>query len=243
MTDRGGTRIEGAALAIELSQRAGSVALRPRAGADVHEAVVPPATDREDHLMDVIDALCRAHGVGPRQLAMVAVSIGPGGFTGLRVACATAQALAHACGAVPVAVPSAEVVVRTAWEVQAPRDGAGGRFAVVLAVKGEDAWVTRGAMDHGACSVHRAGLESWSAFSADPPDGDVFVDPHAPGRWTDFPGVHRARWAAAACLHAAEAALQRGTARTAIHEMLPLYPRVAEAVSLWEARHGGPRTG
>lgn len=242
MTESRDAVIKGAALAIELSQRAGTVAIRATHGADVHQASVPPSTDREDHLMHVIDALCRAHGVGPRDLRVVAVSVGPGGFTGLRVACATAQALVHACGAVPVAVPSAEVVVRTVGCGHASAWPEGQRFAVVLAAKGDDAWVTRGAVTRGAVRVERAGLETWSTFSSEPPDGDVFVDPHAQGHWAEVSGARRADWSAAACLRAAEAGLREGTARTAPREMVPLYPRVAEAVALWEARHGGPRT-
>ena len=243
MTESRGSIVDGAVLAIELSRRAGSVAIRAARGADVHQARVPPATDHEDHLMHVIDALCRAHGIGPRDLRVVAVSVGPGGFTGLRVACATAQALVHACGAVPVAVPSAEVVVRTVGFGQPSVSAEGHRFTVVLAAKGDDAWVTRGAVTRDAVRVDRAGIESWAAFSSEPRDGDVFVDPDAPGRWSEVAGARRADWSAAACLQAAEAGLRQGSARTAPHEMVPMYPRVAEAVALWEARHGGLRTG
>ena len=63
-------------LAIELSQRAGSIALRPRVDADLVEMAVPPSDDANDHLMATIDELCRAHRVRPHELAAIAVSCG-----------------------------------------------------------------------------------------------------------------------------------------------------------------------
>ncbi|MFM9097485.1 MAG: hypothetical protein ACKOQW_04220, partial [Phycisphaerales bacterium] len=74
----------GAMLSIELSQRSGSVALQPGRGAPVVAADVPPSADHGDHLKDVIDRLCASAGIGARELRAVAVSVGPGGFTGLR---------------------------------------------------------------------------------------------------------------------------------------------------------------
>ena len=58
-------------LAIELSQRAGSIALRPRVDADVVEMAVPPSDDANDHLMAAIDELCRAQRVAPHDLAAI----------------------------------------------------------------------------------------------------------------------------------------------------------------------------
>ncbi|MFM8732536.1 MAG: hypothetical protein ACKOGJ_08525, partial [Phycisphaerales bacterium] len=61
-------------LAIELSQRSGSVALQPGRGAPVVSADVPPSDDDGDHLMDVVDRLCASAGIGARGLRAVAVS-------------------------------------------------------------------------------------------------------------------------------------------------------------------------
>lgn len=49
-----------------------------------------------EHLMAVIEAALRAAGAGYRDLGAVAVSIGPGSFTGLRVGVSTARGLALA---------------------------------------------------------------------------------------------------------------------------------------------------
>jgi tRNA threonylcarbamoyladenosine biosynthesis protein TsaB len=54
-----------------------------------------------DVLLAHADAMLTAHGAGPRDLALVAVGRGPGGFTGVRVGLATALGLSLGAG-VPV---------------------------------------------------------------------------------------------------------------------------------------------
>lgn len=58
-----------------------------------------------------IEAL-HASGVEPKDLSAVAVSSGPGSFTGLRIGCATAQGLAVGAGVGIVMVPTFEVLLR-----------------------------------------------------------------------------------------------------------------------------------
>jgi tRNA threonylcarbamoyladenosine biosynthesis protein TsaB len=53
----------------------------------------PPAHARE--LMPAVDRLMRAAGIGFADLDALAVGIGPGGFTGLRIGLATAHGIAH----------------------------------------------------------------------------------------------------------------------------------------------------
>ncbi len=65
-----------------------------------------------DDLVGAIDRLCRRTGVGPRDIARVAVSVGPGGYTGLRTAIAAAKMIAEATGAETIPVASAGVA---AW--------------------------------------------------------------------------------------------------------------------------------
>lgn len=61
----------------------------------------------DDDLMPAIDRLCGAEGVSPRDLGMIGVSAGPGGYTGLRVALTVAKCIAEATGAKLRLVPSA----------------------------------------------------------------------------------------------------------------------------------------
>lgn len=88
--------------------------------------------------MPAIDRLCRSAGVAPSDLSRVAVSIGPGGFTSIRIAVATAKMIALATGARPVGVPTALAVAH------AVREQAGeGVLAVMLAWKRADVWRQR----------------------------------------------------------------------------------------------------
>ena len=224
-----------AVLTIELSQRAGSVALRPASGAAAVSADVPASDEHGDHLMDSIDRLCASAGVFARDLRMIAVSTGPGGFTGLRVACATARAIADATGAGTVAVPSALVAARTLvadrlWE---PVDGA--LACVILSAKGQDAWSSTVQVESGVPRLVGSGLVQAGSELAHVAIGDR----HARALW---PAVEAARWlearfCATACLEVAEALDAAGEACDPA-QLLPIYPRPPEAVALWDRRHG-----
>jgi tRNA threonylcarbamoyladenosine biosynthesis protein TsaB len=226
----------GAFLAIELSQRTGSVALRPHADASIVESDVPPSDDRTDHLMHAVAALFSRHGLTPRDLAAIAVSEGPGGFTGLRVACATAMALADVTGCRLVAMPSAVVAVRTAVRDRAWLADDGAVATVITASKGSDAWRTIVRVEHGMPIEAEAGL----ATPASGVVGTLFVDAHAGPAWAAMApsGVLDARWSAGACLEVGAWMLGRGTSVERPECLAPRYPRPPEAVTLWEARHG-----
>ncbi|PKN46670.1 MAG: tRNA (adenosine(37)-N6)-threonylcarbamoyltransferase complex dimerization subunit type 1 TsaB [Deltaproteobacteria bacterium HGW-Deltaproteobacteria-17] len=90
----------------------------------------------DDDLMPAIDRLCARAGVEPAQLGRIAVSVGPGGFTGLRIACAVAKSIAEATGAKLVGVPAAAGLIRGV----APEARDRGMVLIALAWKREDLW-------------------------------------------------------------------------------------------------------
>ncbi len=109
----------------------------------------------DDDLMPAVDRLwtrlAAAGVVGAKtEIGRVAVSIGPGGYTGLRVAVVAAKLIAEAVGAVCVGVPSAWVVARRA-AADLPRP-----FGVALASKHESSVVTP--FDDAGCA-RTGGLE------------------------------------------------------------------------------------
>jgi tRNA threonylcarbamoyladenosine biosynthesis protein TsaB len=61
-------------------------------------------------LLPAVDELCRRAGLGPADLGAVAVDVGPGLFTGLRVGLAAANAMAAALGVPVVGVTSLDAL-------------------------------------------------------------------------------------------------------------------------------------
>jgi tRNA threonylcarbamoyladenosine biosynthesis protein TsaB len=92
-----------ALLALETATRAVGVALL-RGGCVEAEQDAPADRPAAETLISAIDAVLARAGIAPRALDAVAVSIGPGSFTGLRVGLSTAKGLAFGrpCPLVPV---------------------------------------------------------------------------------------------------------------------------------------------
>lgn len=87
----------GPVLALDSSTAGGSVAVAVD-GRVAAERVLPSAAGASSLLMPAVDEAVRAAGLGPRDLAAVVVAAGPGSFTGLRIAAATAKAMVRALG-------------------------------------------------------------------------------------------------------------------------------------------------
>ncbi len=238
-------RPAGALLALEASQRIGGVALRAPDGR-THVEQIGEAVPDQERLLPAVDRAFAALGVAPASLQAVFVSAGPGGFTGLRVAMATAQGLSLGTGCVTVSVPSALVAACTAG---LPRDG---RVLVALAAKEEEAWI---AGIPAGCSA--ANLASAAAPAADGTlvtaatlpalaagAAVLLADRHLPRTLAEAAASLRLpleplRLDAVACLEAGAAMLDAGLV-TPADLMLPIYPRIPEAVRLWRARTGQP---
>ncbi|MGH7740035.1 MAG: tRNA (adenosine(37)-N6)-threonylcarbamoyltransferase complex dimerization subunit type 1 TsaB [bacterium] len=80
--------------AIEVSTRICSVALLDIiTGEELAEVHLPPDWESSVTLIPAMESLLTQKGAGPQDLDAVAVSIGPGSFTGIRVGIATAEGL------------------------------------------------------------------------------------------------------------------------------------------------------
>lgn len=131
----------GPLLALETSTRRPSVAL-----ALDGRVVVERALERERaHAGDLLpeaQALLEEHGLEPGDLTTIAVGVGPGSFTGLRVGVATALGVERATGCAVVAVPSpaAAVVDRLEPDQRALvlGDARAGRVYMTSWVRGAD---------------------------------------------------------------------------------------------------------
>ncbi len=222
----------GVLLAIEASQRTGGVAVRDAGGA-AHEEMLAGHVRHDDDLVAAIDRLYRRVGLSPRQTKGIAVSVGPGGFTGLRVSVSTGKLLAESLGAPLVAVPTALVVAES-------HDGPG-PIIVALASKGEMTWVTRvqqcGAAwaidgDGHLVGADRLRLEGVSALLADRYLPQAIADECARA---GVPVVEPV-FTPLACLVVASRLFEKSRTTDPLH-LAPIYARPPSAVSLWERRH------
>lgn len=89
-------------------------------------------------LLPIVDAAVRKAGLAPAALDLVAVSVGPGSFTGIRVGLAAARGIALATGARIVGVSNFEAVAAT---ISASRRHAAQSLLVALESRREDIFV------------------------------------------------------------------------------------------------------
>jgi tRNA threonylcarbamoyl adenosine modification protein YeaZ len=244
--DTRGSDVDGWVLAIETSNPssgvdrpassvAGATLDAPGQPGGVIERWFEPASRHEDGLMPAIEGVRDELGVDPTGLRRVCVSIGPGGYTGLRVATTTAMLLAESTGAELVGVPSACVAAH-----RAVADGVDEPFAVCLASKRgvTHATVFEDPSDLGP--GREAGLIDESGVAG--LGVRVFVgDRHFPSpirlRINDLGFMIREpRLDAAACL-----TLGVRLPPVQGRALIPTYAREPEAVRLWKGRP--PRTG
>ncbi len=182
----------------------------------------------DDDLIPAIDRLFRAANLRPKDLQAVAVSVGPGGYTALRVAIATAKLICESLAIPAIAVPSALVVAR--------RFRNPGPFAVALSSKDRSTYVRTfdsptSPRDEGriivASDVASLGAPTLVADSFLPVDvreaavalGITIVPPE---------------FDPAACLEVASTI--EGIDPAALDA---IYPRPPEAVTKWKELHGG----
>ena len=211
-------------LAIETSGRIGSVALALAEGSIV-ERVFPEGTRHGRDLMPSVAALLAEAGVARSDLERIAVSVGPGSFTGLRVGVAAAKTLAWALGAALVAVPTLDVLARGA-----PPDTEGTIVPVLDARRGHV---------HAALYSYRSGaIIRATEFLVVPPDR-LTARTSPPVTWLGeglrtYPGLasggialEEERWRARAAIVAElGAAAEVDPDREALHALEPLYLRI-----------------
>src|SRR5688572_26985898 len=96
-------------LGVESSGSRGGVALLED-GRTLGEALFEAGMVHGREIAPAADRLLRAAGLGPSSLDLIAVDIGPGSYTGLRVGLAAAKGLAYALGRPLIGVPSLDVL-------------------------------------------------------------------------------------------------------------------------------------
>ncbi|HUT33374.1 MAG TPA: tRNA (adenosine(37)-N6)-threonylcarbamoyltransferase complex dimerization subunit type 1 TsaB [Planctomycetota bacterium] len=220
-------------LAIETSSRLGSVALW-RDGRPLGERTLAQSLNHGSLLFVELRRLHADAGIGPAAVDLLAVSQGPGSYTGLRIGLATARTAAYVLARPLLGVPSLDVLAENA-----PGDTA--HVATVLDAKRGEVY---------ACLYARQGgrLERQTAYRVVRADrlelptpclvlGDA-VERH--GAALARPGVtwaERDAWRPRAAVVARLAAARYDAGeRQELHAIGPIYLRRPEAEDRWEAR-------
>jgi tRNA threonylcarbamoyl adenosine modification protein YeaZ len=99
-------------LAFDTSSAAVTVALATPAGEIVASSTTVDALRHGELLAPAIDNALRTAGVSPRDLTRIAVGVGPGPFTGLRVGLVTARTMGEVLGIEVAGVCSLDILAR-----------------------------------------------------------------------------------------------------------------------------------
>ncbi len=136
-------------LAVDTATATAGAALHD--GAGVAAEVAWTGRRRSADLAPLVDAMLRREGVAPRDLAGLAVAIGPGSYTGLRAGLGLAKGMALALGIPLVGVPTLDVLA--APFVPPFADAGAPLWAVLGAGRGRIVAVRYAAVDLGAGRV------------------------------------------------------------------------------------------
>ncbi len=221
---------EPVSLAIETSSRLGSITLGR--GDGVLASIDLPEQERHAvELLPRVDAVFAEHDLKPADLAEVYVSVGPGSFTGLRVAVTTAKVLARVTGCRLVAVPTLDVVVENAPadlpHVAVMLNAKGGRWFTGLYDRADGGWRARGAAQlltpDAACALAGRPLAVLADVPPEAPEGVALLD-------------------RALAVARSEVVWRHGRAAAAAgrfvdpYALTPLYVRLPDAEEKWRAR-------
>jgi tRNA threonylcarbamoyladenosine biosynthesis protein TsaB len=105
-------------LALDTAQDATQVALVDATGGVLGRASEPMATGHAEALVPLVATTLADAGLAHADITKIAVDIGPGTFTGVRIALSAARALALALGVPAVGVGSLEALAEEAGPVQ-----------------------------------------------------------------------------------------------------------------------------
>ncbi len=202
----------------------------------------PLRTDNPQHddLASCIDRCARVANITPRHINAICVSLGPGGFTSVRVAVVTAKMICEATGAACLGIPSAEVVMHAMKHVaQAACAEHQATTAVALASKGDNTYITL--FDKNNNPIRPGFLcdaEKLRSLHERDHARTLIADQFLPQAMRERAAalgltILEPTYSPLACI---QAAVRHHPIEPA--HLLPLYPREPEAVTKWRLLHG-----
>ena len=224
-------------IAIETTNRAASIAAADDEGLR-REVKLDPAERSGKTLAPALRALFDELGWPPKSIAIVAVDVGPGSFTGCRVGVTTAKTLAYAVGADCIALDCPTIIA-----AQAPRNV--DELSVAIPAERGELFVTDVTHD----AQRKLGPQAATSIEA----ADAWLKRLTPGTAVAGSGLEKlldrlssetrllddACWTPRART-LAELALARHAAgqREDLWKLTPLYLRRSAAEEQWERRKG-----
>lgn len=103
-------------LAIDTSTKIGSVALYEKNRGLLGEITLNCGNNHSENIMDSIDQLFKLTGKKTEEIGRIAVSIGPGSFTGIRIGVAVAKGLAYSLGCEIVGINELDAIANLTGE-------------------------------------------------------------------------------------------------------------------------------
>lgn len=229
-------------LAIDSATQVSSVAVASKGRLDAELTMQAKLTHSETLLPHIEEALAMA-SVKKEELEGIAVSVGPGSFTGLRIGLATAKAMSYALGIPLVGVPTLRAL---AYHFPV----AGLRLLPLMDAQKGNSYVEQYAWEHGRLiqksAVRILSVAELLSWAEELPDTVVFlgdvIEKRIEGKvrlpmnvMLAPPHLRMPRAAnVAAC---GWELLQNGMVGNVMN-MEPVYIRRSEAEVLWEKRHG-----
>lgn len=139
-------------------------------GAILYEKLLDEGLTHSETLLPLLMEAFAATGTGPKDVALYAVTGGPGSFTGLRIGMALVKGLALPCGTPAVQVPTLRALATACGQ-------AGVVVPALDARRGEVYWAAfQGAAPVVRLHADTAGsADAAAAFACKQPDGAIFV--------------------------------------------------------------------
>lgn len=183
-------------------------------------------------LLGVVQSLFDEVGCSQQCLSVVGVGIGPGSFTGVRIAVACAKGIASALGVPLVGLSTLESIAWGAW-----RTGVRGRVLVVADAMRKEVYPAYFQLDDtGVCRLTKDCVVKAASFVSDIPQTGVLIAGDALAKYSELFGrpeleLSSEVWTptGAGLLLALQAALGRPGALQLPRDVLPVYTRLSDA--------------
>jgi len=159
-------------LAIDTATDACSVALRAEGAVAAHRSA-PMARGHAEALMPMVVEALDAAGLGFADLEGVAVTVGPGAFTGLRIGLAAARGIGLAAGIPVLGATTLEVIARAV--PAAERNAEHGGASVVVAIESKRADLYLQGFDAGLAPLGAPAAVMPEALAGRLPEGPLVL--------------------------------------------------------------------